>query len=41
MPATEEKGNGIDIIERASQNQTNNDNFTYVDGEHKNIIVVS
>ncbi|XP_016059424.1 PREDICTED: ankyrin repeat domain-containing protein 26 isoform X2 [Miniopterus natalensis] len=35
-PAIKKKESGIDIIESAPQNQTNNDNLSYVDGEHKN-----
>ncbi|XP_054447992.1 ankyrin repeat domain-containing protein 26 isoform X1 [Pteronotus mesoamericanus] len=35
-PEIKNKGNGIDIIESAPQNQTNNNNFTYVDGKYKN-----
>ncbi|XP_054572561.1 ankyrin repeat domain-containing protein 26 [Eptesicus fuscus] len=35
-PAIKKKENGIDIIESAPKSQTNNDNLTYVDGEHKN-----
>ncbi|XP_053778450.1 ankyrin repeat domain-containing protein 26 isoform X2 [Desmodus rotundus] len=35
-PAIKIKGNCADIIESAPQNQTNNNNLTYVDGEYKN-----
>lgn len=35
-PAVGEKENGIDIIESAPLEQTNNDNLTYVDEVHKN-----
>ncbi|KAM7158327.1 ankyrin repeat domain-containing protein 26 isoform 2-T3 [Molossus nigricans] len=35
-PAIKKKESGIDIIESAPQNQTNNENLIYVDGEHKN-----
>ncbi|KAK1338693.1 hypothetical protein QTO34_019350 [Cnephaeus nilssonii] len=35
-PAIKKKENGIDIIESAPKSQTNNDNLTYIDGEHKN-----
>ncbi|KAM5337489.1 ankyrin repeat domain-containing protein 26 isoform 2-T2 [Glossophaga mutica] len=35
-PAIKIKGNSIDIIESAPQNQTNNNNLTYVDGKYKN-----
>ncbi|XP_036906942.1 ankyrin repeat domain-containing protein 26 isoform X2 [Sturnira hondurensis] len=34
-PPIKTKGNSIDIIESAPQNQTNDDNLTYVDGEYK------
>ncbi|XP_045714022.1 ankyrin repeat domain-containing protein 26-like isoform X7 [Phyllostomus hastatus] len=35
-PAIKIKGNSIDITKSAPQNQTNNNNLTYVDGEYKN-----
>ncbi|EPQ14133.1 Ankyrin repeat domain-containing protein 26 [Myotis brandtii] len=35
-PTIKKKENGIDIIESAPKSQINNDNLTYVDGEHKN-----
>ncbi|XP_032956686.1 ankyrin repeat domain-containing protein 26 isoform X2 [Rhinolophus ferrumequinum] len=34
-PAIGKKENGVDIIESAPQEQTSNDNLTYVDGAHK------
>ncbi|XP_023617733.1 ankyrin repeat domain-containing protein 26 isoform X1 [Myotis lucifugus] len=35
-PTIKKKENGIDIIESAPKSQINNDNLTYVDGDHKN-----
>ncbi|XP_074181070.1 ankyrin repeat domain-containing protein 26 isoform X2 [Rhinolophus sinicus] len=35
QPAIGKKENGVDIIESAPQEQTNNDNLTYVDAAHK------
>ncbi|KAF6371377.1 ankyrin repeat domain 26 [Rhinolophus ferrumequinum] len=35
-PAKGKKDNGLNIIEIAPQEHTNNDNLTYVDGAHQN-----